>query len=180
VSQIRAENLLTTYQAVYTVFIAVAATGTRYGIGHHVADIPRQDYPKGMMYWWLGELSYTVTTVLLRLSISLFLLKICVNRSHKWIIWATMAGVAIFSTFYFLLAIFQCQPVSYFWNQVKGLKDGHCIAHEIFPNATYAHSAVSATADFILGLLPILIIWNLKMNLQSKISVGVVLSLGIM
>lgn len=63
--------------------------------------------------------------------------------------------------------------------QFAGAK-GTCIDHTIFPNATYAHSAVSATADFVLGLLPICIIWDLKMNLQTKISVGVVLSMGVM
>ncbi len=132
-----------------------------------------------MMYWFLCELWYTLATVLLRLSISIFLLRICVKRSHKYLIYATMTMVIVFSTFYFLLAIFQCQPTNFFWMQFAGEK-GQCIDHTIFPIATYAHSAVSATADFVLGLLPICIIWDLKMNLQTKISVGVVLSMGVM
>ena len=130
------------------------------------------------MFWWFGELLYTLDTVLLRLSISLFLLRICVKRYHKWLIWGTMTGVGVFSTFYFILAIMQCQPVNYFWGQFAG-EEGHCIDPSIFPNATYAHSAVSATADFILGLLPVSVIWDLKMNMRSKVSVGVVLSLGV-
>lgn len=50
---------------------------------------------------------------------------------------------------------------------------------KIFPDATFAHSAISATADWVLGLLPIFFIWDLKMNHRTKISVAVVLSLGI-
>jgi hypothetical protein len=131
------------------------------------------------MYWWLGELLYTLDTVLLRFSISLFLLRICVKRWNKWLIWGTMAVVAVFSTFYFILAILQCQPVNYFWDQFAG-EQGYCINHTIFPDATYAHSAVSATADFILGLLPVSIVWDLKMNLRTKVSVGGILSLGLL
>jgi hypothetical protein len=88
-----------------------------------------------------------------------------------------MVAVVIYSTFYFILALLQCQPTSYFWMQFAGA-EGHCIDKTIFPNATFGHSAVSAAADFILGILPICIIWNLKMNFQTKISVAVVLSMG--
>lgn len=131
------------------------------------------------MYFLLGEVFYTITTVLLRLSIAVFLLRICVKRAHKYLIYATMIMIIIFSTFYFFLAIFQCQPTSYFWGQYAG-EQGSCIDKTIFPNATFAHSAVSATADFVLGILPVCIIWDLKMNLRTKVSVGMVLSLGVM
>jgi hypothetical protein len=131
------------------------------------------------MYFWLCELLYTLTTVLLRLSIAVFLLRICVKRAHKYLIYGTLMMVIVFSIFYLLLAIFQCQPTSYFWNQYAGAQ-GTCIDKSIFPDATFAHSAVSATADFVLGILPVCIIWDLKMNLRTKVSVGVVLSLGVM
>lgn len=131
------------------------------------------------MYWWFCEIWYPLSTMLLRLSISIFLLRICVKRSHKYLIYVTIGAAVVFTTFYIFLAIFQCQPTSYFWGQFAGEK-GRCIDKTIFPNATYAHSAISATADFILGLLPLWIIWELKMNVQTKISVGIVLSMGIM
>jgi hypothetical protein len=130
------------------------------------------------MYFWIGEILYTVTTVLLRLSIAVFLLRICVKRFHKYLIYGTMIMVIVYSMFYLLLAVFQCQPTSYFWNQYAGA-EGTCINKSIFPDATFAHSAVSATADFVLGILPVSIIWDLKMNLRTKVSVGVVLSLGV-
>jgi hypothetical protein len=130
------------------------------------------------MCFWLCEILYTLTTVLVRLSIAVLLLRICIKRVHKYLIYGTMVMVIVYSTFYFLLAIFQCQPTSYFWNQYAG-EEGTCIDKSIFPDATFAHSAVSATADFVLGILPVSIIWDLKMNFRTKVSVGVVLSLGV-
>lgn len=166
-------------QAVFTVYTAMSAAGIHYGIGRHIQDIPMGDIPKALMYWFSCELLYTATTVLLRLSIAVFLLRICVRRAHRYLIFGTMIMVAIFSIFYFSLAILQCQPTSYFWDQYAG-EEGSCIDKAIFPDATFAHSAVSATADFVLGILPVCIIWDLKMNLRTKVSVGVVLSLGVM
>lgn len=132
------------------------------------------------MYWWLCELFYTLTTVLLRCSVAVFLLRICERKTQKWIIYGTMIIVVVFSTFYFLLAIFQCSPVDYFWNQYIQGTIGTCIDPKVFPDATFAHSAISATADWILGLLPIWVIWNLKMNVRTKVSVGIVLSFGLL
>lgn len=48
------------------------------------------------------------------------------------------------------------------------------------PNASIAHSALSFTADWILGLLPVALIWDLKMNTRTKVSVGILMSLGLL
>lgn len=115
----------------------------------------------------------------IRLSIAVFLLRICVKPFHKNIVYGTLSMVVVFSTFYFFLVLFQCTPYSYFWGQYAGQK-GSCIDPAAVPDASIAHSAVSFTADWILGLLPITLIYDLKMNLRSKVSVAVLLGLGLL
>ena len=87
--------------------------------------------------------------------------------------------IIAFSTFYFFLVLFQCTPYSYFWEQYAG-KNGSCINPAAVPDASIAHSAVSFTTDWILGLLPIVLIWDLKMNLRTKVSVACLLGLGLL
>jgi hypothetical protein len=84
-----------------------------------------------------------------------------------------------FSTFYFFLVLFQCSPVSFFWDQYKGIK-GSCINPAAVPAASIAHSVISFTADWILGLLPIVLLWDLKMDTRTKVSVAGLLSLGLL
>lgn len=122
---------------------------------------------------------YTTTLVFLRGSIALFLLKICVKKTHKMVIYVTMSIVIVYTIFYFFLAIFQCNPPSFFWQKYLGAK-GVCLDSHVFPGATYGHSIVSALADWTLALLPIWVIWDLQMNLRTKASVGVLLGLGMM
>jgi len=87
--------------------------------------------------------------------------------------------VVVFTTFYFFLVLFQCSPVNFFWDQYKGAK-GSCININAVPIASIVHSCMSFTADWILGLLPIALIYNLKMNTRTKVSLGCVLSLGLL
>jgi hypothetical protein len=48
------------------------------------------------------------------------------------------------------------------------------------PDASIAHSAVSFTADWVLGLLPIALIWNLQINRRTKISLACILAVGLL
>ena len=57
---------------------------------------------------------------------------------------------------------------------------GSCIDPAAIPIASIAHSAVSFAADWVLGLLPVALIWDLKMNTRTKVSVGILLSLGLL
>lgn len=133
-----------------------------------------------MMLLWLLALLYTITTVLLRGSIAVFILRICFNRIHKVIIYATIGTIICFSIFYFFLVIFQCHPVSYYWTRFEPDLEGTCLDPMVFTAASYTHSVVSASADWVLGLLPIWLIWNLRLDTRTKLAAGILLSCGVM
>lgn len=60
---------------------------------------------------------------------------------------------------------------------MRGTKEVVCHP-EIAVNSTYASSAVSATIDWMFGLLPIWIIENLQINRRRKIALGAIMGLG--
>jgi hypothetical protein len=129
--------------------------------------------------WWCCELAYISSTAVLKASICIFLNRICVRKSQKVTIWVVLGGVVAFSIFYFFLIVFQCLPVVYFWTQYLG-DSGKCVNPNVIADSTYAHSAVSAAADWTLGILPIFLVWNLNMSPRTKVSVGLILALGAM
>lgn len=47
-------------------------------------------------------------------------------------------------------------------------------------NVTIAYSVFAVVADLIFGILPIFVIWDLKMNKKAKMIVGGLLMLGIL
>ncbi|KAH7312050.1 hypothetical protein BKA65DRAFT_600920 [Rhexocercosporidium sp. MPI-PUGE-AT-0058] len=155
-----------------------ALQGITHSMGMHLAEIPLQNLTPSMMYWFSTELAYVLATCTLKMSIAVFLLRIAVKKSHRIILYTTSAGVMIFSIGYLLFLIFQCSPIDYFWDQFSG-KLGTCLDPEIVGALTYAHSGLNAFADVVLALLPVIIVSQLQMNPRTKLTVSIILSMGI-
>jgi uncharacterized membrane protein YcgQ (UPF0703/DUF1980 family) len=124
------------------------------------------------------ELAYVLTTCTLKMSIGFFLLRIANKRSHRWTLYITMSFVILLTIAYFLFLILQCSPVDYYWNVFAG-EVGSCLPAATVGALTYTHSGVNAAADIILSLLPVLIVSQLQMNPRTKITVCIILALGI-
>jgi hypothetical protein len=115
----------------------------------------------------------------LKLSVGVMLLRIAVSRAHTIIIWTTVVILELYSLGFFLLFVMQCLPSAYFWTRYTG-GSGTCINPDITVDATYAYSAISCAADWILGLLPISLVWHLQMTPRTKLSVAAILAMGAM
>ncbi|KAH9213784.1 hypothetical protein DL95DRAFT_390117 [Leptodontidium sp. 2 PMI_412] len=152
--------------------------GISHSMGMHLAEIPLQNLTPAMMYWFSTELAYVLATCTLKMSIAVFLLRIAVKKSHRIILYTTSVGVMFFSIGYLLFLVFQCSPVDYFWNQFSG-KPGSCLDPELVGAMTYAHSGLNAFADVVLAFLPVVIVSQLQMNPRTKLTVSIILSMGI-
>lgn len=129
---------------------------------------------------WLGEIAYILTSILLKATVAVFLLRICSQRWQKLVIWFLMLVVILFNSAYVLLAAFQCAPVEYFWTRLLPSREGACLNEAIISGTTYAATAINACADWVLGLLPIALVWNLELSTKNKISIAGVLALGVL
>jgi hypothetical protein len=76
-----------------------------------------------------------------------------------------------------MVLAFQCNPVSNFWTRFLG-EPGKCIAGDIIKDISICHAAMVTFSDWVLGILPIFLVWNLNMNIRTKVSVALILGLG--
>jgi hypothetical protein len=95
------------------------------------------------------------------------------------IIYVAIAVNILISVAFFFLALFQCRPVGFFWTQYTGA-EGKCFGDNVIPSASIAHSVVSFCVDWVLGFLPFAILYELEMKRRTKISVGLLLSMGLL
>ncbi|KAF7532905.1 hypothetical protein G7054_g7549 [Neopestalotiopsis clavispora] len=168
-------------QFLFIVFCSYEITGVHFGTGRHVADIVEQggSVPKAMQMWWTCEPLYVLTNMAIKASIAIFLLRICVTRLHRMVIYITIGVTEIYSLFFFLLFVLQCQPTSYFWMRASSdPPEGHCLDASVVANAFYGYSAISCWTDWTYSILPVFLVWNLQMNKQVKISVAAILAAG--
>lgn len=149
------------------------------GTGMPVGTYTPQQAAISLRAWYFCEVLYSPITICIRVSICLFLLRIATQKLHRWILLINIGAITIISLAFFFVMIFQCDPPSFFWRRVLG-EEGKCMSIEIVPDATIAHSVISAVSDWVVGLLPVAILWKVKINLRTKITIAFMLSMGIM
>ncbi|CCF38022.1 integral membrane protein [Colletotrichum higginsianum] len=162
----------------YTVYAGVALHGVTQGAtGKHITELTVEQAAVSLRAWYICEVLYSPITLAIRTSICLLLLRLALNKIHRWIIYANLIIVWMISIAFFCIMTFQCMPPSYFWRQLYG-DPGSCINLNIVPDATIAHSVISALSDWCMGLLPIALLWNVNLNRRTKALVAVLLSMG--
>ncbi|CAG8983008.1 hypothetical protein HYALB_00003587 [Hymenoscyphus albidus] len=161
----------------FTIYCTFVSLGVSKGTGQHLVDLPPENIPIAVKWWWCCELSYVASTAFLKVSIAIFLARICVAKPQRIAIWVVGVSTALYSIFYFFVIVFQCNPAPYFWTQYLGAQ-GTCLPSSWITITTYTHGAVSVVSDWTLGILPVFLLWDLQMNVRTKIMVGLILSLG--
>lgn len=122
---------------------------------------------------------YPAITMTIRTSVCVLLLRLSRTKLHRWIVWVNFGLLALVSVALFFILVFQCSPPAYFWTHVHGA-EGFCHNKLIVTYSTTVHSVISAVSDWCLGLLPVVLLWHVRINNRTKAIIAVLLSLGMM
>lgn len=114
--------------------------------------------------------------VLTKLSIACFFHRVIVDRVHKWILWAAVAITLVSCTIFFFACIFQCSPVSYFWDKYS--QTGTCMPDGVVIALGYLYSVVNIITDFTFALLPARMVSHLDLKPQTKVLLSILMGLG--
>ena len=101
-----------------------------------------------------------------KISIGLFLLRITPKPIHKWIIYVATTLSTVIGMTFFVVALVQCRPISFFWNRAQ---PGSCLSIDIIEALTYLYSGVSILTDTTFAILPIFLIYGLNMSGKTKL-----------
>ncbi|KAJ6164619.1 pectinesterase precursor [Penicillium chermesinum] len=141
------------------------------GVGHHVTEFPNPDiYKETLWKWWLGQQLYLWSSAVVKISIAFALLRLAVKQWHRVILWSIVSTVIVIGLFFWLVLLFDCNPVQYFWNRLDPNYQGSCLSTKILLDVAYTYSSVTILCDFTLGGLPILMVWSLQMTYHTKIA----------
>ncbi|KAI4853141.1 integral membrane protein [Aureobasidium sp. EXF-8845] len=156
----------------FTGYLSCQAAAVTHGIGRHRKDIPEEDLPIGFAAWMFAEVFYTASASVLKVAVGLFLERITQNKTHILIIRIMMGATMLIGTIYLFVALFQCTPISFYWDFSPNAK-GHCISPLVLVVISYIASVLNGAADFFFGILPIFIDLNMRRN--TKIVVAAIL-----
>ncbi|ORY60919.1 uncharacterized protein BCR38DRAFT_49229 [Pseudomassariella vexata] len=160
----------------YIVYCSFSINGTFHGTGRHADSTPIEERNIAMWSWWFCYLFYSVTMIISKVSIGYFLLRVTVKKAHTWIIYGAVLLSIFAGVIFFFVTLFQCNPISYFWNQNH--QDGTCIDPNIIIALAFIYSIFSVICDFTLALLPAFLIAGLKMNKRTKVLLIPLMAMG--
>ncbi|KAH7026740.1 uncharacterized protein B0I36DRAFT_424370 [Microdochium trichocladiopsis] len=164
--------LATVFFCLYTGF---STAGVTYGTGRHRSDLPVEDYETAMRCWWFCYLFYALTMIISKISIGCFLIRLITKRLQKWIVYGAMGVSALAGITFFVVTIFQCSPVSYFWFERQV---GTCIPPDVIIGLAILYSVFSCISDLTFAILPGFLVWSLKMKLRTKLALVPLLAMG--
>ncbi|KAK1709752.1 uncharacterized protein BDZ83DRAFT_591781 [Colletotrichum acutatum] len=144
------------------------------GNGRHRVYLSDHDYMIINMYGWWGQMLLFISVAFLKVSICLLILRIKDSKVLKCLLHVIMAGVLITNFGVVIILIAECQPIG-FW---RG-KSAVCWPTHIRIYFIYATIAYSVLTDLICSLLPLVVIWNVKIPRRTKISVCCLMGLGL-
>jgi hypothetical protein len=86
-----------------------------------------------------------------------------------------MVFSTVINLFHIFFVTFRCGDPRHFFDKQINYQ---CINDTVTVAMAYQQAAVSTITDLIFALLPIPLLWNASMDTRSKISAGLILSLG--
>lgn len=115
-------------------------------------------------FYIMASLYFTQLT-LLKLTLIFFYIRVFPAAPVQRLLWGTVAFVVAWGFAFVIVAIFQCQPIHYFWNKWDGLHHGKCLQINAI---TASNAGISIALDlWILGI-PLWQLWGLEDALEEE------------
>ncbi|KAF2143414.1 uncharacterized protein K452DRAFT_268925 [Aplosporella prunicola CBS 121167] len=156
---------------VYCTGVIIVAYG--YGGGTHTAVAGAAIYDQWIV---VSEACYISTTMLLKISIGIFFLRIISKPWQKNLIIATIVLTIIVSGFFFFFVIFMCGNPKYFLIRYV---TGRCAPRSVLLALAYTHTIWNMAIDWVYACVPIALLWGTTMDLRKKITVFLILFLAV-
>ncbi|KAH9870066.1 hypothetical protein J1614_006988, partial [Plenodomus biglobosus] len=154
----------------------------QYGFQWHVWDQTARTIISSRQTTLAIELNYLVSTTLIKVSILCFYRRITGSLTNVFVYstWGSIIFCSVYGILFSLLIIFTCTPVVGFfhiydvaWRATNTL---HCFNEGAM---IVACAAISTIQDLVISMLPIFLIWNLKITRRQRFALCGIFGLGL-
>ena len=129
---------------------------------------------KSAQYSYGSEITYCLVITGIKSSILCMYLRLfSVNKAFARAVYAFLVVVVGWGIATLLSTIFQCTPISAAWD--PSITNGHCL---VYPSWFIGTSIPSILIDFGILILPIPMIWRLKLSTEKKAGLTSIFLLG--
>ncbi|CAI6331747.1 unnamed protein product [Periconia digitata] len=156
--------------ALVTVYGTVA-----HGLGQDIWALSPHEITEMLRSFYTMAILYFLEVALLKLTLIMFYIRVFPIKSAQWVLWGTTIFTVGWGIAFVITAIFQCQPISYFWKRWDGLHEGKCLDINAI---TASHASISIALDFWILAIPLWQLYGLQMSWKRKVSVALMFCVG--
>ncbi|CAG7919596.1 unnamed protein product [Penicillium olsonii] len=159
-----------------TVFLTLCV---RHGFGKDLTTIPAADLEAVLKYIAIQIPVVTFSTTFARSAFIIYLIPLLgTNKLYQGILWAFLVIQFIGNTASAVLPLSICDNVAALWDPAVAVS-AKCGDLKAVINFAYYSNSFNSATDLFLAVFPAVVFWNLNLKLRIKISLIVLLSLGI-
>ncbi|EFQ97744.1 integral membrane protein [Nannizzia gypsea CBS 118893] len=157
-----------------SIFLSIS---THYGLGTHMTELSKEQIMYTVKWVFLCEFFSIMSPCVSRIAYASLLLSIL--PPMKWrskVLWALIWIQFVVDVVCVVISFSQCQPLNKFWDRSV---PGNCWSPVVQQNIGFFQGSVCSLVDLVLAIFPASIFWNLNMELKKKISLSLLMGLGV-
>ncbi|EUC27931.1 hypothetical protein COCCADRAFT_110459 [Bipolaris zeicola 26-R-13] len=166
--------LATLIAALPSAFITVYGT-VKNGLGQDLWTLTPTQITNMLRYFYIMAWLYFTQLTLLKLTLLFFYIRVFPSKDVQRLLWGTVIFVVLWGVAFIIVAIFQCQPIYYFWTKWDGMHHGKCLKINAI---TASNAAISIALDFWILGVPLWQLWGLKLHWKKKVGVALMFCVG--
>ncbi|KAJ5795064.1 hypothetical protein N7457_001663 [Penicillium paradoxum] len=149
-----------------------------WGMNRHIWDIEMSRLATVQKLNLSFQIMFSVSSSFTKLSLLWFCRRLIVKGNftlYNWTYISAMIFVGGSSILFILISVFQCTPISAYW-QLSPPKPYRCMNEGAI---TFSASVINIFTDFIVTALPMPLIWRLKLPTRQRLAVISIFALGV-
>ncbi|KAJ5590565.1 hypothetical protein N7450_004537 [Penicillium hetheringtonii] len=166
--------------ALQLVYTALNTKAVEMGVvGRHVFAIEDQELiPPALKLVYISYVIIIISCVASKTSFAFTLMRIVTKTWMKALLWVIIVTMNAIMWLCAICYLAQCSPAAALWN-VKLMATAKCWPTNVFETIALTAGAYSGCMDFILALLPWMVLWNLEMKKREKAGIALAMSMGV-
>lgn len=145
------------------------------GLGKDLWTLKPEEITQLLKSFYVQASLYFAELTLLKLSLIFFYIRVFPTKGAQRLLWGTVIFTCLWGIAFVIVAIFQCQPIDYFWSKWDGLHEGKCLNINAI---TVCNASISIALDIWSLGIPLWQLWGLKMHWKKKVGVAMMFCIG--
>ncbi|KAJ5703006.1 hypothetical protein N7488_010554 [Penicillium malachiteum] len=166
--------------ALLFVYTGLITKATQMGVvGRHVSAIEDTgSIPPALKLVYISYVIIIIGCVASKTSFAFTMMRIVTRTWMKALLWVIIITMNAIMWLCAICYLAQCQPAAVLWD-ASLLATAKCWPTNVFETIALVAGAYSGCMDFVLALLPWVVLWGLEMKKREKFGIALAMSMGI-